>query len=80
MAHRDMSESTRMAFHKSKLVIEPTIYEAATHILNGFIVAGKLEEGNEIEIARKSVELALELAVQTDKVMEIDGNLKVNVF
>ena len=80
MAHRDMSESTRMAFHKNKLVIEPTIFDAATHILNGFIVAGKVDESNEVDMVRKSVALALELAVQTDKLMEVEGNLKINVF
>jgi len=80
MAHRDMSEMTRIAFHKNELVVEPTIYEAATQILNGFIAAGQLNEENEAAILKKSVELALELALQTDKMMDISGNTKVNIF
>ena len=80
MAHRDMSEMTRIAFNKNELVIEPTIYQAATQILTGLIAADKLNASNEEAILKKSVELALELAVHTDKIMEIEGNVKVNVF
>ncbi len=80
MAHRDMSEMTRMSFNQNDLVIEPTIYEAATHILASLIAADKLNASNEKAILKKSVELALELAVQTDKIMKVEGNAKVNVF
>ena len=80
MAHRDMSEMTRIAFHKSELVFEPTIYAAATQILAALIASDKLNASNEEAILKKSVELALELAVQTDKIMEIEGHTKVNVF
>lgn len=74
MAHRDMSEMTRIAFHRNDLVIEPTIYQAATQILTGLIAADKLNASNEAAILKKSVELALELAVQTDKIMTIEEN------
>jgi hypothetical protein len=74
MAHRDMSEMTRIAFHRNDLVIEPTIYKAATQILTGLIAADKLNASNEKAILKKSVELALELAVQTDKIMTIEEN------
>ncbi|GEM_PF-3510911 len=80
MAHRDMSDMTRIAFNKNDLVIEPTIYEAATQILASLIAADKLNASNEKAVLKKSVELALELAVQTDSIMKIEGNAKVNVF
>ena len=75
MAHRDMSEMTRIAFHQNDLVIEPTIFEAATQILAGLITADKLNASNEEAILKKSVELALELAVHTDKIMHIEGHM-----
>lgn len=80
MAHRDMSEMTRIAFNQNDLVIEPTIYVAATQILTGLIAADKLNASNEKAVLKKSVELALELAVQTDSIMKVEGNVKVNVF
>ena len=73
MAHRDMSEMTRIAFHRNELVIEPTIFEAATQILIGLIASDKLNASNDKAIIKKSVELALELAVQTDKTMNIEA-------
>ena len=75
-----MSEMTRIAFHQNELVLEPTIYNAATQILTALITADKLNASNEKAIINKSIELALELAVQTDKIMEVEGNTKVNVF
>lgn len=80
MAHRDMSEMTRIAFHRNELVIEPNIFNAATQILTALITADKLNASNEEAILKKSVELALELAVQTDKIMEVEGNTKNNAF
>jgi hypothetical protein len=74
MAHRDMSEMTRIAFHRNDLVVEPTIYKAATQILTGLISADKMNASNEKAIIQKSIELALELAVQTDKMMEIENS------
>lgn len=80
MAHRDMSEMTRIAFNQNDLVIEPTIFEAATEILSALIASDKLNASNEKAVIKKSVELALELAVETDKALKVDGNAKVNVF
>lgn len=74
MAHRDMSEMTRIAFHRNELVIEPTIYQAATQILTGLIASDKLNASNEKAVIKKSIELALELAVQTDNMMDIENN------
>lgn len=74
MAHRDMSEMTRIAFHRNDLVVEPTIFNSATQILTGLIAADKLNASNEKAIIKKAIELALELAVQTDKMMEVDGS------
>ena len=81
MAHRDMSDMTRISFHRNDLVVEPTIYQAATQILTGLIAADKLNANNEEAILKKSIELALELAVQTDKMMDAgSGSTKVNTF
>lgn len=80
MAHRDMSEMTRISFYRNDLVVEPTIYEAATKILASLITADRLTAENEEAIIKKSIELALELAVQTDRMMEVHGNTKNNVF
>ena len=74
MAHRDMSEMTRIAFHRNDLVVEPTIFNAATQILTGLIASDKMNANNEKAIIKKAIELALELAVQTDKMMEVDNN------
>ena len=59
MAHREMSEMTRIAFHRNELAIEPTIYSAASQILTGLIAVDKLNASNEEAILKKSVELAL---------------------
>ena len=75
MAHRDMSEMTRISFHRNDLVVEPNIFNAATHILAALIAADKLNASNEQAILQKSVELALELAIQTDKLMKVEGDL-----
>lgn len=74
MAHRDMSEMTRIAFHRNDLVVEPTIYNAATQILTGLIASDKLNASNEKAVIKKAIELALELAVQTDKMMTVKEN------
>ena len=75
MAHRDMSEMTRISFHRNDLVVEPNIFEAATKILAALITANKLNASNEKAVLQKSVELALELAIQTDKMMKVEGDM-----
>ncbi len=80
MAHRDMSELTRVSFRRNELVLEPTIYNAATQILVGLIAADKLNASNEEAILKKSVELALELAIHTDNMMDEEGDSRVNIF
>ncbi len=80
MAHRDMSDMTRISFHRNDLVVEPTIFEAATKILCALITADKLNANNEQAVLKKSISLALELAVQTDKMLDEEGETKVNIF
>lgn len=75
MAHRDMSEMTRISFHRNELVVEPNIFGAATKILAALIAADKLNASNEKAVLQKSVELALELAIQTDKMMKVEGDM-----
>ncbi len=80
MAHRNMSEMTRIAFHKNELVVEPTIFNAATQILTALIAADKLNANNQKAVIQKSIELALDLAIETDKEMQLDGHTKFNEF
>ncbi len=80
MAHRDMSEMTRISFRRNELVVEPSIYEAATKILAALIAADKLNASNEEAILKKSIELALELAIQTEQMMDEEGDSRVNIF
>lgn len=80
MAHRDMSDATRISYRRNDLVVEPTIYESATKILVGFLAADKMNANNQKQVLQKSVELALELAIYTDRMMDEEGNTNINIF
>ncbi|MBI4005344.1 MAG: hypothetical protein HY356_01640 [Gammaproteobacteria bacterium] len=69
MTYRDMSEMTRIQYLRSEIVVSNTIYEAATQILSSFIMSKQISDKNQAEVMAKSVKLALELAVTTDKHM-----------
>ncbi len=69
MAHRDMSDATRISYLTSEITVSQTIYDAASRILAAYISADKLHNENEDIMIDKSVRMALELALQTDKIM-----------
>ena len=53
MAHRDMSDTTRISFRRNDLVVETTIYDAATKILAGFLAANKMNATNQKQVLQK---------------------------
>lgn len=69
MAHRDMSDSTRISYLTSEITVSQTIYDAASRIFSAYVGSDKVSNENEAIMIDKSVKLALELALQTDKVM-----------
>lgn len=69
MAHRDMTDSTRISYLTSEITVSQTIYGAASHILSAYISSDKVNNENEDIIIDKSVNLALELALKADKIM-----------
>ncbi len=69
MAHRDMSDATRISYLTSEITVSQTIYDAASRILAAYINQDKVSNENENAMIDKSVKLALELAIQTDKIM-----------
>ena len=71
MTYRDMSDVTRIQYLRSELTVSPTVYDAASRILVGYLNNNKLTADNESELIEKSVKLALELAVTTDKIMAL---------
>ena len=74
MTYRDMSDVTRIQYLRSELTVSPTVYDAASRILVGFINTNQFSPQNEKEVIEKSVKLALELAVTTDKIMELSAS------
>lgn len=52
---------------------ETAVVHAASRILSALIAAGKLTEANSAELIRSSVRLAIELALEADRVLESDG-------
>ena len=71
MTYRDMSEVTRIQYLRSEIVVSNTIYEAATQILSALIASKQVSDKNEAQMMEKSVRMALDLAVTTDKIMSV---------
>ena len=69
MVHRDMSDTTRISYLTTEITVSQTIYDAASRILSAFISSDKVNNENEEIMIDKSVNLALELALKTDKIM-----------
>lgn len=76
MSHRDMSEVTRIQYLRSEITVPPVIYEAATQILSAYVSANQLNENNQEQLMEKSVRLALELAITTEKIIATSGTSK----
>ena len=71
MTYRDMSEVTRIQYLRSEIVVSNTIYEAATQILAAFVASNQVDGKNEAQMMEKSVRMALDLAIVTDKTMSV---------
>ena len=70
---RDMSEMTRIRVARSDIVLPTVIYEAATRIFAQFIAAGKVTDENQKSAMQKSIEMAVELAIETDRMVDKDS-------
>lgn len=79
MAHREMSDVTRIQYLRSEIVVSTIIYEAATRIFSTFISSRQTVEKNESEMLEKSVRLALELALMTDRLITQSGDTKAPI-
>ena len=79
MSHRDMSDVTRIQYLRSEITVPPVIYEAATHIFSAYVSANQLNENNQEQLMEKSVKLALELAITTEKVIAKSGSVKAGL-
>lgn len=76
MAERDMSDATRINFMRSEIVAAPTIFEAATHIMAAYINNKTVTDTNLKEMLQKSIKIALELALATEKQVSDFGSRK----
>jgi hypothetical protein len=70
---RDMSEVTRIRVARSELVLPTVIYESATQIFAHFISAGKVTDENQKSAMQKAINMAVELAIETDRMVDADS-------
>ncbi len=70
MTYRDMSEMTRFKVATSEIVLPPPVYQAASQIFAAYIGKDMVTEENMAQMLEKSVQIAIELAIQTDKVIK----------
>ena len=80
MAHRDMSEETRIQFRRSEIVEKDIVYAAASKIYAGFISHGSVNDDNYKEIMKKSVNQAIDLALITDMAVATAGDTGLSSF
>lgn len=71
MAHRDMSEVTRIAFVRSEVTVPPIVYEAASRFFAAYITNEKVTNENEAAMFEKAVGQAIELAITTEKILAV---------
>lgn len=70
---RDMSEMTRIRVARSDLVIPTVVYEAATQIFAQMVGSGKVTEENQKSAMQKAINMAVELAIETDRIVDVDS-------
>ncbi len=70
---RDMSEMTRIRVARSDLVIPTVIYESATQIFAQMVGTGRVTEKNQKSALEKAISMAVELAIETDRVVDKDS-------
>ena len=76
MTERDMSDATRINFMKSEIMTAPTVYQSATHIMAAYINNKTVTDANLKEMLLKSIKIALELALATEKQVNEFGSRK----
>ena len=70
MAHRKMSDMTRIHYATSEIAISPAVYESATAVLSAYVASKQVNDKNLGEMMDKSVRIALELALKVDKILK----------
>ena len=70
---RDMSEVTRIRVARSDLVLPTVIYQSATQIFAQFVAAGKVTDENQKSAMQKAINMAVELAIETDRMVDQDS-------
>ncbi len=69
MSYRDMSDRTRVQVAQSEIFTTERIFESASRILSAFISSKQFSTEQETEFLDKSVDLAMELAKRTDRMV-----------
>jgi len=70
---RDMSEMTRIRVARSELVLPTVIYESATRIFSALLASGKVTDENQKSAMQKAIGMAVELAIETDRMVDKDS-------
>ena len=70
---RDMSEMTRIRVARSDLVLPTVIYQSAVQIFSTMVGMGKVTEENQKAAMQKAIQMAVELAIETDRMVDKDS-------
>jgi len=69
MFYREMSDRTRVQVAQSDIFTPERIYDSASRILSAFVSSKQFSAKQEKEFLDKSVDLAMELAKRTDRMV-----------
>jgi len=69
MSYREMSDRTRVQVAQSDIFTPERIFDSASRILSAFISSKQFSAKQETEFLDKSVDLAMELAKRTDRMV-----------
>ena len=69
MSYREMSDRTRVQVAQSDIFTPERIYHSASRILSAFVSSKQFSAKQEKEFLDKSVDLAMELAKRTDRMV-----------
>ncbi len=73
MTVREMSDVTRIQYLRSDITVSTQVYDSATQIFSALVGSKKVTSENKNEMMELAVNLALELAIVTEKVMAQTG-------
>lgn len=73
MTSREMSDVTRIQYLRSDITVSTQVYDSATQIFSALVGSKKVTSENKNEMMELAVNLALELALTTEKVMASTG-------